>query len=295
MKKFSKAFYYSSLILVGFAVALLFFIQKTGKVEIPSDLTQASVKGEKIVKTISSNLTGQTVASAQPTALHKVVVPVLMYHHVGRVNDPAAADLTVSAADFESEVKFFKDLGYSSVSLNQVYEALRNGTSLPNKPIVFSFDDGYVDVFENAVPILKKYEFNGIIAIPTELIGKEGYASWDQIKKAKGMGMEFASHTENHIDLTSLKYSDAEIEKEITNSKRVLEYKTGDLVEFFVYPYGKFNQKIENLISQAGYKMAFTTAYGMALSDSQLLTEPRVRVHGQNGLEKLKLIFEKDR
>jgi peptidoglycan/xylan/chitin deacetylase (PgdA/CDA1 family) len=229
---------------------------------------------------------GQTISVSRT-----IRVPVLMYHRIGVPPDPASSDLTVSVSDFEGQIKYFKSLGYESVSLQQVYTALTQGTKLVSKPIVFTFDDGYKDAFDNAVPILLKYGYTGSFAIATELLGRPTYAVWDDVIAAHKAHMEIVSHTENHLDLRNPVYSESDLHREIFDSKNILEAKLGVPVDFFVYPYGRYDEKVLDLVKQAGYKMAFTTAYGTELSYDRLLVEPRVRVHGQNGLEKLKNIF----
>ncbi len=239
---------------------------------------------------------------ASPTApdnLGKSIrMPVLMYHHVAhlseqqRAKDPLANDLTVDPADFEAQVKYFYDLGYHSITVNQLYLALTANEQLPSKPLIFTFDDGYMDDFTNAEPILKKYGYSGSFAIVTELLGHDGYANWSDIISADKSGMEILSHTENHLDLISSKYSQQDLNREIQGSKQKLESQLGHPVEYFIYPYGHTNLGVEALVQAAGYKLAFTTAYGMHQYQGKLLHEPRVRVHGVNGLQKLKTIFE---
>ena len=223
-----------------------------------------------------------------------IVIPVLMYHHIGDISleqrdkDPIESDLTVSTADFESQVQYYHNLGFNTISVQQLYDALENNAELPARPIIFTFDDGYADVFTNAVPILEKYGYTGSFAIATELLGRPTYALWSDVIAAHNQGMEILSHTENHLDLTSKQYSEADLKREIFGSKLSLEQKLGAKVDFFVYPYGHHNQTVENLVAAAGYKMAFTTAYGTHISTGSMLSEPRVRVHGLQGLPKLK-------
>ncbi len=235
----------------------------------------------------------QALVDRKPAEGKSIRVPILMYHHVGEAIDTAGTDLTVSAADFESEVKYFSDQGYHTVSLEQVYNSLINGTALPDKPIVFTFDDGYKDVFVNAIPILQKYGYTGSFAIATELLGRNTYAVWDDVINASKLGMEIVSHTENHLDLTNPIYSDDDLNREIFGAKKVLEDHLGTPVDFFVYPYGKHNEKVEKLVADAGYKLALSTAFGMYVNDQPLLTTPRFQVHGgAESFEKLKRVFE---
>lgn len=220
-------------------------------------------------------------------------VPILMYHHIGDSYDQAAADLTVSPQNFEAQVKYFKESGYNSVTLKEAYNAFENSAALPSKPIVFTFDDGYEDAFVNAVPILKKYGYVGSFAIATELLGRPSYGVWNDVFYAKDQGMEIISHSENHLDLTKPIYSKDDLYREIFLSKQILEEKLGTSIDFFVYPYGRFNQTVEQMIKDAGYKMALTTEFGTNIRENYLFEVQRVRVHGQNGLEKLRKIFEK--
>jgi len=240
----------------------------------------------------------QDVAVPQANADHALYVPVLMYHHVGeistqeRARDPIASDLTVSPSDFEAQVAYFHDRGFHSITMAQLYAALKNGSNLPSKPIIFTFDDGYKDVFVNAVPILQKYGYTGSFAIATELLGRPTYAVWSDVAAADKAGMEILSHSENHLDLTNKIYSEEDLHREIFDSKTVLESHLGHTVDFFVYPYGHYNYHVGELVAEAGYKMAFTTNYGVWIGKTNLVSEPRVRVHGVDGLSKLKSIFQ---
>lgn len=242
------------------------------------------------IKQVNSSLPVVFAQSLRPVT--KAHIPVLMYHRIGAPPDTASADLTVSIADFEAQVKYFFDSGFKTVSLAQVYDAFLLGAPLPERPIVFTFDDGYKDAFENAIPILKKYYYTGSFAVATQLLGRPGYAAWEDVLRARNDSMEIISHTQNHLDLTNPVYSDVDLRREIFDSKKILEERLGIPVDFFVYPYGRYNYRVGEFLVQAGYKMAFTTAFGLNLSKDHLLVEPRVRVHGQNGLEKLKKIFE---
>ncbi|MBI3952414.1 MAG: polysaccharide deacetylase family protein [Candidatus Doudnabacteria bacterium] len=222
-------------------------------------------------------------------------LPVLMYHHVAPVLSSANAldkDLTVAPADFDDQVKFFKDLGYQSVTLKQVYEALSQNLELPKKSIVFTFDDGYEDVFYNAVPILSKYGFVGSFAVVPGFLGRQNYATWDQVMSAHQQGMEIVSHTMNHADLSSGKYTAEDLKTELEGSKLFLESRLSHPVDILIYPYGKYNARAMKAVKAAGYKIAFTTEFGTSQSLSNALSLHRVRVHGgSGGLFKLKKVL----
>lgn len=232
----------------------------------------------------------KTTPSQQPVRAQNLSVPVLMYHHVGPPPTQNALDrsLTVSTAEFEEQIVFFKNKGFQSVTLAQVYDALSEGKPLPSKPIVFTFDDGYKDVFVNAVPILKKHGFVGTFAVAPSLLEGNEYATWGDVYAAFKDGMEIVSHSLNHVDFTNSSYSDEFLLTELEGSKLFLESRISSPVNFFVYPYGRYNARAIELVKKAGYKMAFTTELGIEMNLNIAYHLPRVRVHGQGGLAKLK-------
>jgi peptidoglycan/xylan/chitin deacetylase (PgdA/CDA1 family) len=233
------------------------------------------------------------VLGVQTQALD-IYLPVLMYHHVGEtqgLNNSLDIDLTVTPSDFEQQLEYFKQQGFVSISVAKATEFFESGKEFGEKYIIFTFDDGYSDVFINAVPILIKHGFVGSFAIATDLLGRPGYANWDQVKAAKEVGMEILSHSRNHLDLASAKYSEQDLQREIFESKKILEEKLGTVIESFVYPYGRYNDRVVELVKQVGYKIAFTTNFGDKINTSAALISPRIRVHGENGLQRLKKVM----
>lgn len=221
-------------------------------------------------------------------------VPILMYHHVGYApsgSDGPRYSLTLSPELFKEQLAWFKQEEYQSVSLEQVYQASQNQFTLPAKPIVFTFDDGYDDVFIYAVPLLVQYGFIGSFGVVTHFTathdGTNTYATWEQIKEAQVQGMEIVSHTQTHFDATRAKYNREFKIAELVGSKKDLA-EHGIQTNVFIYPYGHYNSEYQGLVAEAGYKLALTTAYGKHVDPNNLLTVPRIRVHGNQNFEKLK-------
>jgi peptidoglycan/xylan/chitin deacetylase (PgdA/CDA1 family) len=283
LPKYLLAAFCLSVLLLGGAV---FYAKRPSSFVLSSSpVHRSAVAGTSIVPTTSS-------LHPLPGSLH---VPILMYHHVGLVAEKADAldrDLTVSPSDFQAQVDYFKAKGYEAVTLGQVLGAAEGTKTLPKRPIVFTFDDGWKDVFDNAVPILKKEGWVGSFAVATSLLGRPGYAEWSDVLAARNQGMEIISHSENHLDLTDHVYSQDDLNRETKTAKQLLEEKLGQPVSVYVYPYGKYNGSTIKLVMDAGFKMALTTKYGQYVQKENLFEIPRVRVHGQDGLEKLKKIFE---
>jgi peptidoglycan/xylan/chitin deacetylase (PgdA/CDA1 family) len=215
-------------------------------------------------------------------------VPILMYHHVGDLPEKPDAirrDLTVSTDNFTEQVAWAKEQGYESVTLEQVYLASQGKFSLPKKPIVFTFDDGYADVFMNAWPVLHAVGYTGSFAIITHMVGNPDYATWERIRAAASQGAEIVSHTQTHFDGSNTKYSPDFIRAELAGSKQDLA-DHGLMTNVLVYPYGHFTPSYVAIAKEVGYVMGFTVAHGFTVDPETLMTTPRLRVHRDTDLQK---------
>jgi peptidoglycan/xylan/chitin deacetylase (PgdA/CDA1 family) len=219
-------------------------------------------------------------------------VPVLMYHYVGDLPanaDAVRKDLTVSTQNFNAQVTWLKSQGYQSITMNQLYAWITKGTSIPAKSVVFTFDDGYMDVFQNAVPILEANHMTGSFGIITGLVAGSVYATWPEISTAHSQGMEIVSHSYSHPDFSTKSETDQTYE--ITKSDSDFQANLGFVPDYFIYPYGKYNATTISLLKANEFVMAFTTAYGYVHPGENMLELPRVRVHGAETLPTFESAF----
>jgi peptidoglycan/xylan/chitin deacetylase (PgdA/CDA1 family) len=200
--------------------------------------------------------------------------------------DATRRDLTVSSEDFAAQVAWLSQNGYTSVTLAQVDAATRKLYTLPKKPVVFTFDDGYADVFENAVPILQQYSMVGSFAVVPGFLGSPDYATWSQVEAAKKGGMEIVSHTENHFDGSSAKFDAEYIKSNLEQSLRELDAHLGTVPRVLVYPYGHSTAAYVEVAKEVGFTMALTTRFGHYVDLDDLMHTARVRVHGGETLER---------
>jgi peptidoglycan/xylan/chitin deacetylase (PgdA/CDA1 family) len=217
----------------------------------------------------------------------EVRVPILMYHYVGDL--PPGADairrgLTVSRADFTAQLNWLRAEGYRSVSLEELYLALAYGGPLPEKAVVLTFDDGYIDNFDVALPLLREYGFSGTFFVITNSVGTPGYMSWDQLRAAHRRGIEVQSHTATHPDLS--KAEGARLTAELTSSRDRLRQELGETPYFLCYPAGRYDAETVNQARAAGYLMAVTTRPGSTHRSEGRFELTRVRVSGGDPLEK---------
>ena len=222
-------------------------------------------------------------AAAMPVAQVTVqddprTVMVLNYHKV--VDEHMS--LSVPLADFEQHMKWLKEYGYTSITPEELYEFIVNGSELPEKPVLITFDDGYKDNYTNAYPIMKKYGFKGTIFVVTGFLGVyDNYMTWEQAKELSDNGFSIESHTYSHKSMTET--SDEEISKELTKSRDTIKNKLGIDADFMAYPTGTYNLHIAELVQKAGYKGAFTIKYDNVSRESNVYALERVPIfHTEN-------------
>jgi len=199
-------------------------------------------------------------------------IPILMYHHVA----DESGWLYVRKDYFLGQMDFLAQKGYTTVTLPKVVESLTGGKSLPPKPVVLTFDDGYRDFYENAYPILKSHNFKATIFVITQHLGGSAYLSWAQLQEMVSSGLVTAGdHTLSHPSLPPL--TEEKLKDEIISAKNIIEENLGVSVNIFSYPYGGANGQAEKILRQAGFLAAVTSSRG--LSCAKLPYElPRIRI-----------------
>jgi peptidoglycan/xylan/chitin deacetylase (PgdA/CDA1 family) len=235
--------------------------------------------------TAASSATSTSEATGPP---YTNPVPILMYH----VIDPAPADaalpeLWVKPTDFEHQMNWLEAQGYNGVTLDAVYSAWKKGTPLPDKPVVVSFDDGYLSQYTQAMPILQKLGWPGVLNLKV-LTLDQGELTVTEVEKMIDAGWEVDSHTINHLDVTTL---DAEqLKHEIADSRKILQRKLGVPVNFFCYPAGAYDDAAVAEVKKAGYLGATSVEPGLASPDD-LWSMNRIRIDGSFGLAGFKQAF----
>jgi peptidoglycan/xylan/chitin deacetylase (PgdA/CDA1 family) len=208
-------------------------------------------------------------------------VPILMYHVIS--SPPAGApfpDLYVPRSDFAAEISWLAEHGYHVVTLKQVFDSWRGAKTLPGKPIVLSFDDGYLSQVTNALPVLKARHWPGVLNLEYRNLRPVWGIRPPGIRKLLAAGWELDAHTLTHPDLTTV--DAARLHEEVAGSRNEIRRRFHVPVNFFCYPAGRYDDAVIAAVQQAGYLGATTTRYGLA-RPSELYTLARVRVNGSDG------------
>lgn len=204
--------------------------------------------------------------------------PILTWHHVGR--RPRGARLKglyVSPGLFARQLAELKRAGFHTPA----FARAAAGGANPERNVFLTFDDGFRDVFEHALPILREHGFRAMLFLVADLIGKtnewqqragdvvEPLMDEAQIREWLAAGHEIGSHTRTHPHLTRLPPEEAR--EEIVASKKKLEDRFGVAVEHFCYPYGDWNPAVRDLVAAAGYRSACTTEAGVNWDEGSAL------------------------
>jgi peptidoglycan/xylan/chitin deacetylase (PgdA/CDA1 family) len=225
----------------------------------------AAAHHKQAKKATASSANSGEVRNATPQANwkpYKGPVPILEYHVLGHPPEGAPyPELYVGRTDFEKQMDWLEGRGYEAVTLEQVQEAWYHGGTLPPKPVVISFDDGYRPQFTFALPTLRKHGWAGVLNL--KAAGSELYES--NVKAMIAAGWELAAHTIHHLDLTEL--GPEELKEEVAGSRKILQEEFHVPVNNFCYPAGQFNETVIKAVEAAGYTGATTEISGFAEKD----------------------------
>lgn len=233
-----------------------------------------------------------------------IVVPIFMYHEVKPFK--TRKDV-ITPAELESDLKYLKANHYVTITMTDLVYYVNGKESLPEKPIVLSFDDGYYNNYVYAYPLLKEYNMKIVLSI----IGKNtddfsrvsdinlnySHVTWDQINEMMKSGLvEIQNHTYNMHTITrrrfgcainkgeSLAHYEQVLIEDIGKLQREISSKTGTTPNTFTYPYGKASKESYPIIKQLGFQASLTCDYGVNVitknSDVLYGLKRVCRVHG---------------
>ncbi|PRR78607.1 Poly-beta-1,6-N-acetyl-D-glucosamine N-deacetylase precursor [Clostridium liquoris] len=208
-------------------------------------------------------------------------ITVLMYHSVGYEKNNG---LRMSEEQFRKQMKYIKDNGYTALTLDELYSYFIENKPIPKKSLVITFDDGYLDNYKYAYPILKEFNLKATIFVIADNIDKDNRSmNSGQLKELQSNGIDIQSHTLKHEELNKLSY---ELQlKTLKESKQVMENILDKKVNYIAYPYGKYNEDTIRAAKDAGYIMGFVTGGRVAKKDDGIYTVHRIGVVAGDGMD----------
>ena len=206
-----------------------------------------------------------------------VTIPILLYHRIAI--SPIDSRYYVPPEKFEAQMKLLHDWEYTTITTRMLIQAITQGAELPPRPCLITFDDGHLDNYTTAFPIMQKYGFFGVLYIVYNYIDADQYMKADQILEMHNSGWEVGSHSLNHLDLTKLDTDNQRAE--IVESRELLQSLLGIPIETFAYPFGAKDAAALDDVKFAGYIGAMgASGYTPAQGEWNLFYLQRVEIKG---------------
>src|SRR5215472_2365357 len=277
-------------VLIALAIAAI--VQATTLSDVHTTQPQTFIGGiARPPRIIQAKPPAEPSAPPEPTGIvppgrSSVRVPILMYHYI-RVNpDPRdwlGFNLSVTPADFAQQMDWLAEHAYHPVDFDDLRGYLLGNQSLPARPVILTFDDGYRDMYTTAFPILRAYQFKAVSYVVSGFLNSPRYITVEMLLEMDAGGIQIGAHTVSHADLTRV--SAGSLHHEVFDSKAELESLVGHPVVDFCYPSGKFSDTVVREVRSAGFESATTTEPGVSHSAGDRFVWTRVRVNGGESLE----------
>lgn len=191
------------------------------------------------------------------TAGDSIRVPVLVYHsiaqhHVGQTGEQR--ELDVDTAAFRAQMSYLARQRYHVISLEELVDALEGRRTVPANAVVITFDDGWKDQFEDALPILEQYGFTATFFVYTGAIGNgPAFMTWDDLRVLQRAGMTIGAHSRTHPQLTR---REVVLSDEVAGSRADIQRNLGVAPDLFAYPYGAWDRRVAAAVRAAGFRGA---------------------------------------
>lgn len=264
-----------------------------------TNINDEVIAGDDINNTKQSDYKDNSVTNQNVTSFNKSEpirnlvndnrgIPVLYYHSV---NESADNEVTISPKMLKTELKYIHDQGYITLTINELKAYILNDSPIPDKSILITFDDGYMDNYYSAFPILKEFNMVATIFCITSELDGSYYLSEEAIREMSAYGIDIESHTLTHPHLNKMNY-DKQLE-ELVKSKKTLEEITGKEINSIAYPFGDFNADSVKAAKEAGYTLGFTTKLGLSDRSDNPLTLDRIYISSKYDMNTFKELLNK--
>lgn len=189
----------------------------------------------------------------------KVIIPIILYHCIEENYPESMSNLAITSNTFEQHMQALKAAGYTPINFKEYYDYTYFGVPLPEKPILITFDDGYLSNYLYAYPILKQFGFKATFFIVVNSVGKPTggevvypHFTWDEAREMEQSDLiDIESHTYYHHDMRQSSIADAQ--EDLRLSKYTIDTNLNKNCHVLAYPYGFYNSTVQKLAEKAGY------------------------------------------
>lgn len=219
-------------------------------------------------------------------------VPVLMYHEVSPDPHPSFRRYTVTAREFTRQMGWLATLGYQAIDMDALVRARAGQGSLPKRPVLITFDDGFQGCADYALPVLQAHDFTAVFYLVVGMMGATSrwmlpelglelpLMSWETARAIAAAGFQCGAHTVTHPRLAGL--DPARCRAELVEARARLEDELSRPAVHLAYPFGSYDRAVQMMAAEAGYVTACSTRAGLSGADDDLLALHRVKIYGHD-------------
>ncbi|SDY92677.1 Polysaccharide deacetylase [Micromonospora pattaloongensis] len=226
----------------------------------------------------------------------RAVVPVLGYHSISDEPRDGTLRWSVSPGDFDEQMALLAQRGRTPLTVTAYAAMLRGEAPPPPRPVLVTFDDGFADLAETALPVLRRYGLTATAYVITSRIGSprtrrsDPFLDWDAVAELRAGGVEIGSHSHTHRALDCL--ARGELPQEITLSRLALEDALGERVSSFAYPYGYSSAAVRRAVRAAGYTSACAVKNALSHGADDPFAIARVLVERDAGTATIEALLD---
>jgi peptidoglycan/xylan/chitin deacetylase (PgdA/CDA1 family) len=212
--------------------------------------------------------------------------PILMYHSVSDVPTASTRALSVARATFAAQLNYLRQHGFTGLTFGELCQRRRTGQPVPPHSIVLTFDDGYADFIEEALPVILERGYPATVFVTTGWLHDAGpnaagtspdrMMTWAQLAELAAAGVEIGAHSHSHPQLDQL--SVPRLQAELADSKHMLEDRLGQAIESLAYPYGYSTKRVREVAREVGYLQAAGVANALATPACDPFQVPRLTI-----------------
>lgn len=232
------------------------------------------------------------------TQYERKKIPILMYHSISERAGPKFKPFTISPTLFSHHMAYLSQHGYTPITVSEFIQAREQGLyTLPRRPVVLTFDDGFADFYTHALPILKQHHFTATLYVTTGYVNdtsrwlrREGETTrcmltWEQLIEINQSGIECGAHSHTHPQLDTVPLIMARYE--IMGSKMILEQHLNQRIATFAYPYGYYTATTQKLVREAGYTSACAVKHAMSSEITDTFALARITISSNTDVGEL--------
>ncbi|MEZ0154833.1 MAG: polysaccharide deacetylase family protein [Candidatus Reddybacter sp.] len=221
---------------------------------------------------------------------------ILMYHILDQSRSQREARFCCTPKRFSQQMQYLSTSGYELLSLDQIEEITQGRRQQERPGVAVTFDDGFADFHQNALPILEQWKIPATLFMVSQRIGQSNdwmrnrgfpsrpLLSLEQLREARDAGVTIGSHTCTHARLNEISSNPEQLQEQLEGSKKELEQILGQEVKHFAYPFGLHDPATIAAVKQAGYNTACSTRSGFNRQDIDPLELRRIEVYGRDNM-----------